>query len=79
MMWSPVVARRVQPGSWSTQDLKLVTLDAGSGYTYAGSKFEGADFVGLLIRRLGTAAQDTFSQGLVMAAGLVFEYTAKQL
>ena len=67
------------PSGWSTQDLKLVTLDAGGGFTYAGNKFEASDVIGVLVRRLGSAAQDTFSQSLIMASSFVFEYTAKQV
>ena len=67
------------PAGWSTQDLKLVTLDAGSGSTYAGNKFEASDIIGVLVRRLGSAAQDTFSQSLIMATSFVFEYMAKQV
>jgi hypothetical protein len=67
------------PSSWTTQDLKTVRVDAGAGYTFAGGTFEAGEVVGLLIRRLGAAAQDTFSQGLVMAACLIFEYAAKEV
>ncbi len=67
------------PSGWSMQDLKLVRIDAGSGYTHAGGKFETGDYVGLLVRRVGSAAQDTFPQSLLIGASVVFEYTAKEL
>ncbi len=67
------------PTGWSTQDLKLVTLDGGSGATYAANKFEASDIIGLLLRRVGSASQDTFPNSLLIGTCVVFEYTAKTL
>lgn len=68
--WAP-------PSDWSTQDLKVVTMDAGGGVTYAGDAFEAEDLVGLLFRRVGSAAEDTFPNLLLACPSLLFEYTAK--
>ena len=67
------------PSGWTTEDLKLVTIDNGNGYTFAGDVFESSDMIGLRIRRLGSAAEDTFPNTLYIAVSMVFEYTAKQL
>ncbi|MEK6674837.1 MAG: hypothetical protein AABZ47_04185 [Planctomycetota bacterium] len=65
------------PSGWTVQDLKSVTIDTGGGNTYAVNTFESTDMVGLLIKRLGSASQDTFANALYLASALVFEYTAK--
>ena len=70
---------RQMRGGWSTEDLKLLTIDAGSGYTFAGSVFEPTDFLGLRIRRLGNAAEDTFTQSLYIATSVIFEDAANRL
>jgi hypothetical protein len=67
------------PGGWTTEDLKLVNVNAGSGYTFAADTFESSDILGLRIRRLGSAAQDTFPYTLHIATGLLFDYTAREI
>ena len=64
------------PSGWSTEDVKLVLLDNGSGYTLAGGTLENADWLGLRVRRLGTAVEDTLSVDLAVAAAVLFEYRA---
>ncbi len=67
------------PGGWTPEDLKLVTLDTGSGYTFAADTFESSDIVGLRIRRVGSAVQDTFPYNLLIVTALFFEYTAREI
>lgn len=67
------------PSGWSTGDMKLVTLDGGSGATFAANKFEPGDVVGFLLRRLGAATEDTMPVTLLMAPGVVFEYVGKRV
>jgi len=67
------------PVGWGADDLKRVTIDSGGGATYAANYFEAGDLVGLRIQRMGAAAQDTFPNSLILAAGAILEYTAKQL
>jgi hypothetical protein len=64
---------------WTPEDLKLVTIDAGSGFTIPGDTFEAGDVVGLRVLRLGSAAEDTFPHSLAIVTGVLLEYTAKQI
>lgn len=67
------------PAGWTTEDLKLVTIDGGSGHTFAGGTFEGADWLGLRVCRAGDAVQDALSVDLLLAASVSFEYRAREL
>lgn len=64
------------PASWSTAP-KLVLIDGGSGYTFAGSTFEADDVLGLRIRLVRSAVQDTFDQPVDVAETAIIEYTAR--
>lgn len=66
------------PSSWTTDDLKLVLIDDGSGKTFAGNLFEAEDIVGLRVQRMGAASQDTYANSILLTSGIVFEYTAKE-
>lgn len=67
------------PGGWTPEHPKLVTIDNGSGYTYQPNTWESGDIIGLAIRRLGSAAQDTYIQNVIVPIGVLFAYTAKQI
>ena len=66
------------PDDWTTSDVSLVTIDTGSGCTFAGNAFETGDHVGLRIVRSGLAAEDTFDKSLKIAEHLLFEYTSTE-
>ncbi len=67
------------PRGWPTEDLRLTTIDNGTGCTFAADTFGAADVFGLRIARLGSVVQDTFPTSLITALAVVFEYTAKQI
>jgi hypothetical protein len=64
------------PPSWSTAP-KLVLIDGGSGYTFAGGTFEADDVLALRVRLVRSAIQDTFDQPVDLAEAAIIEYTAK--
>ena len=61
-----------------SDDFNLVTLDSGSGYTFAADTFQVGDLLGLKIIRSGLAAEDTFDKNIKIAETILFEYTAKE-
>ncbi len=66
------------PDDWTTSDVVLVTIDTGSGYTFAGNTFQAGDHVGLRIVRSGFASEDTFDKSIKLSEHLLFEYTATE-
>ncbi len=64
------------PDDWTTSDVSLVTIDTGSGYTFAGSTFQAGDHLGLRVIRNAFAAEDTFDKGVKISEHLLFEYTS---
>ena len=81
--WSPhitvVTYDHVVPDSWQAEAVEVVRIDDGNGRTFAPSRFEAGDVLGLRVRLARAAAEDTFDQGVKLAIGVIFEYTAKQL
>jgi hypothetical protein len=67
------------PSGWTTEDLKLVTIDGGGGRTFAANKFEAGDVVGFLLRRISSATEDTYPNALLIGTALIFEYAIKNL
>jgi hypothetical protein len=68
----------VVPTNWQMSDARVITIDGGLGYTFAGSTFQHGMWVGLRITRVGSATEDTFDKTVNIASGLVFEYTASR-
>ncbi len=66
------------PTNWVTTDPRMVTIDDGSGATFAANAFAAGDHLGLRIARIGSATEDTFDRSVNMADALVLEYTANQ-
>lgn len=66
------------PDDWATSDANLVTIDTGSGYTFAGSTFQAGDHVGLRIIRNGLATEDTFDKTLKISEHVLLEYIAAE-
>lgn len=65
------------PDDWTITDFNLVTIDSGSGYTFAADSFQVGDLVGLKIWRHGLAPEDTFDKNVRIAETMLLEYTAK--
>lgn len=66
------------PDDWTTSDFNLVTIDSGSGYTFAADTFQAGDLVGLKIMRCGLAPEDTFDKSVRIADTVLFECTVKE-
>lgn len=66
------------PDDWTTSDVALVTIDTGSGYTFAGNTFQAGDHVGLKIIRSGLASEDTFNKSIKISEHVLFEYRATE-
>lgn len=66
------------PDNWATTNNNLVTIDSGSGSTFAGNTFQHGQTIGFRIARNGPATQDTFDKGVNIAEYALFEYTAEQ-
>jgi hypothetical protein len=66
------------PDNWSTEELCLVTVDDGEGYTFSPDLFEQGDLVGLRIQLARSATEDTFTEDVYLADSVVFQYVAKQ-
>lgn len=66
------------PTNWVTTDPRVVTIDDGSGVTFAANVFQAGDHLGLRISRIGSAAEDTFDKSVNLANVLMLEYTANQ-
>ncbi len=64
------------PTNWVTTNNNVITLDGGSGYSYAGGTFQHGQHLGMRIARLGTAAEDTFDKSVFLGEYAIFEYTA---
>jgi hypothetical protein len=64
------------PTNWQMSDSRVVTIDGGSGYTFAGATFQHGMWVGLRITRVGSATEDTFDKTVNIGGALMFEYTA---
>lgn len=62
------------PNAWLTTEPIVLTIDAGSGFTFPKNTFRQTDTIALRIIRLGSAAQDTFAQGLKIASALLAEF-----
>ena len=66
------------PDDWTTSEYKVVLIDNGNGRTFDPDTFTNRDVVGFRIRRVGTAAADTFDKGVKIAEFLQIEYTASK-
>jgi hypothetical protein len=65
------------PDDWTTGDPREVLIDNGNGVTFDADHFEAGDQLGMLIRRFGTAAEDTFDKDILVSEVLAFEYAAR--
>ena len=74
---SPILDWEV-PDDWTTSDFNVVTIDSGSGYTFAADTFQVGDLVGLKIMRYGLAPEDTFDKNVRIAETALFECTVKE-
>jgi len=66
------------PDNWATTSNNEITIDAGSGSTFAGNTFQQGQFIGLRIARNGVASQDTFDKSVNIGEYALFEHTAEQ-
>jgi len=66
------------PEDWDTTDNTVITLDNGSGFSFAGDTFQHGQHLALRVARVGTAAEDTFDKSVNIALHAVFEYTATE-
>ncbi|MFH1110148.1 MAG: hypothetical protein V1790_13280 [Planctomycetota bacterium] len=66
------------PDDWITDNTDLITLDNGSGSTFAGDTFQHGQHLALRVARVGTAPEDTFDKSVNIALHAVFEYTATE-
>jgi hypothetical protein len=66
------------PDDWATYDNNVITLDNGSGSSFAGDTFQHGQHLALRVARVGTAAEDTFDKGVNIGEYAVFEYTATE-
>ncbi len=67
------------PDSWQSGAAEVVRVDDGNGRTFAANVFEAGDVLGLRVQLARSAAADTFDQGVKLATGVIFEYTANQI
>ena len=65
------------PDNWTTDDPRRVTIDNGTGVTFAAGTFRQGQHVAFRIARDGSAGNDTFPETVVIADHMVFEYTAR--
>jgi len=66
------------PDNWATTNNNVITLDGGSGSTFAGSTFQHGQHLALRVARVGTATEDTFDKSVNIGEYAVFEYTASE-
>ena len=67
------------PLNWSTDELRLVTVDDGEGFTFPVDLFDAGDFIGLRVQLARSVAQDTFTEDVRLGESVLFEYTTKRL
>jgi hypothetical protein len=66
------------PDNWATTNNNVITLDSGSGSTFAGSTFQHGQHLALRVARVGTATEDTFDKSVNIGEYALFEYTASE-
>ena len=66
------------PDDWTTDDTNLITLDNGSGSSFAGNAFQHAQHLALRLARVGSATEDTFDRSLNITMNALLEYTATE-
>lgn len=66
------------PDNWATTNNNVITLDGGSGSTFAGSTFQHGQHLALRVARVGTATEDTFDKSVIIAEYALCDYTASE-
>jgi len=66
------------PDNWATTNNNVITLDSGSGSSFAGNTFQHGQHLALRVARVGTATEDTFDKSVNIGEYAVFEYTASE-
>jgi len=65
------------PDNWTVTDAAAALIDNGNGRTFEANVLSTGDYLGFRCVRFGSAAEDTFNKGVLIAESLMFRYTAK--